>query len=226
MDLDALWRGFCEPAGRRAAARVVALDGRQRRPRGHPPGPRMAAARRRPRCPDVRRWHGDAARRPRAGPARLAGVAGGGPARRLDRAPARPRVHGRHLGRVERGRWAVGRARRRDEEGRVVRDPRRGRPDDRGSSSHRFPTWPARTRTARDGVRIPRRTGTSRTGSSSRSRPEQVEDALLPARGRRVRSARRLVEPGRRFASGRRSRSRGTRTGRRPPGSSRSSTSR
>ena len=65
-------------AGRGPAARLVALDGRQRRPRGHPARPGVAAPGRRPRRADVRRRHGHAARRPGEG-ARTGRRSGGTP---------------------------------------------------------------------------------------------------------------------------------------------------
>ena len=64
---------------------------------------------------------------PRAGAARVAGVAGGRSAWPRDLAAARPRVRRRHLCGLERGRRPVGGAGRRHEEGRLVRDGGRGR---------------------------------------------------------------------------------------------------
>ena len=58
------------PAGRGTPARLVALDGRQHRPRRHRARPHLAARRRRPRSAAVRRRHGRAPRRARAGAAR------------------------------------------------------------------------------------------------------------------------------------------------------------
>src|SRR6185312_13393360 len=68
-------------AGRGPPPGVVALDGRQRRPRGHPARPGVAAPRRRPRRADVQRRHGHAARRPRVRAPGIARVAGRRPAR-------------------------------------------------------------------------------------------------------------------------------------------------
>ena len=64
MTLDDLWAGFCDPPDEARPRARVALDGRERRSRGHPARPRVAAAGRRPRRADVRRRHGHAARRP------------------------------------------------------------------------------------------------------------------------------------------------------------------
>ena len=190
MDLEALWRGFCEPPDEaRPRAWWHWMDGNV-----DPEGIRLDLEwLHRVGVRGVQMFDGGMGT-PLVVPER---VRHGSPEWReavrhaaSTAAPARPRVHGRHLGRVERGRWAVGRARRRDEEGRVVRDPRRGRPDGRGSRSRRCPTSPARTRTARDGAPIPAAHRYAQDWVAVAVPAEQVAGRPGPCARRGVRSAR------------------------------------
>ena len=111
-----------------------------------------------------------------------------------------PRVRGRDLGRLERGGRAVGRAGRRDEEGRLVRDAgrRAAGPVEqplRAAARRRR----ARTRTAPRWGADPTPTGSRRTGWSLAVPAEQVA-RRAPSRPSvaGVRAGRRLVVPGRR----------------------------
>ncbi len=139
-EADPVWRAFVDPPGRGAPARVVALDGRERRSRRHRARPPMAARRRRARRAGVRRRDGRTAGRPRAG---AAGLRRRGTRRWTRRSARRSELgHGirrRDLVGMERRRRAVGRARRRDEEGGLVGDRRQRRRDRRGRSSPPLP---------------------------------------------------------------------------------------
>ena len=188
MDHEKLWGGFCAPPDEARPARLVALDGRQRRPRGHPARPRVAAPRRRARRADVRRRHGHAARRPGAGAARVAGVAGRGPAR-AGRPPASsawsspspPPPGWSAAG----GPWVEPA----DAMKKVVWSEtvvEGGRPvEQRLRAAAR--TSPGRTRTARAGAPTPTPTGSPRTGSSLAVPADQVAPRAAP--GRRARAS-------------------------------------
>ena len=144
----------------------------------------------------------------------------------VDRAPARARVHGRHVRRLERGRRALGRARRRDEEGRLVGDRRRRRPPGRAAARAAAGRRRARTRTARGGAPIPAAHRFAQDWITVAVPADQAPSRARPGGRPRVGSDRRLVVPGRRQLRRRRLARRGTPTARRRPGSSRSSTSR
>ena len=136
-----------------------------------------------------------------------------------------PGVRRRHLRGLERGRRAVGRAGRRDEEGGLVRDARRRRRAGRAAAGRRCPTSPGPTRTARAGAPTPTRTGSPGTGWSSpspRTRCQPPGAVLRHGLG----AAGGLVGAARRRLRRRRRRCRATPTAGRPPGSSRSSTRR
>ena len=227
MDHETLWAGFCTPPDEARPAGLVALDGRQRRSRGHPARPRVAAPRRRARRADVRRRHGHAARRPGAGAARVAGVAG--------RRPARRRRRRGELGlefavatsagwSAAGGPWVA--ARGRDEEGGLVDDRRRGRADRSsaaGAAARRRRAVPGLPAVGRRPRRAPLRPGLARRWPS---RPTSVPPRWCPAVGARARRRSTTGAACSTAASPRPSRCPGTRTARRPRGSSRSSTSR
>ena len=160
--------GIHRPPGRGAAPGLVALDGRQRRPRGHPPGPGMAPRRRRPRSPDVRRWHGHAAGGPGQGLVRNGGVAAGAAPGQGHRPATRARVRRRDLARLERVGRALGAPARRDEEGGVV-----------GNAGHR-------ERPGRGGLAGPARRGRPVPGPPAlgqRPRRQPVQPGLDHRRG-------------------------------------------
>ena len=99
---------------------VVALDGRERRSRGHRARPPLAPRRRRTRRAGLRRRNGRTAGGPRCGSARVRGLGRGRGHGGAHRVGAPHGTRRRDLVGVERRRRAVGRARRRDEEGGLV----------------------------------------------------------------------------------------------------------
>ena len=135
MDVDALWRGFCEPPDEaRPRAWWHWMDGNV-----DPEGIRLDLEwLHRVGVRGVQMFDGGMGT-PLVVPEK---VSPGSPEwrdavlhRDLDRPAARSRVRRRHLGGVERGGRPLGRTGRRDEEGRLVGDPGRGRPDRRGAAA-------------------------------------------------------------------------------------------
>ena len=225
-ELDELWEGFRSPPDEaRPRAWWHWMDGNV-----DPEGIRLDLEwlhrGRRPRRPDVRRRHGHAAGRPGDGRARVAGVAGRGPAGR--RRP--PRELGLEFAVATSAGWSAAGGpwvepadamKKVVWSETVVDGRRRGRagacrrcPDVAGPYQD-CPRWGA----------DPDGTGSPGTGSCSPFPPTGAQRGA-PDRGHRLGAGRRLGLPHRRLASPARSRCRGTRTAVDRVASSRSSTSR